>query len=428
MASYAIDKRPTKRTMKKVLLLAGLFAITAATQAAPVKNAELKPGTWKGVIQRPDGEQIVFNFEVKPVNGKKVLYVLNASERLLVDDIRQQGDSLWISMPFFDAHFATVIKSNGSLEGKYIKISGERRFEIPFFALPGNKERYPISPKTKYKVTGRWDVTFGEGKDASKAVGEFQQGANGKVTGTFLTPTGDYRYLEGGIEKDTLRLSAFDGSHVYLFKAKLDNDSTITQATFFAGGAGKEAWVANKDANAKLPDGFAAVKLRPGESKLNFRFPATTGEQIGIADDRFKNKVVVIQILGSWCPNCMDETKFLVDYYKKNKQRGVEVVGLAYERSTDFEKSKTALATFQKRLGVNYPFLVTTAAVSDPKRTEKTLPQIEPLQGFPTTIFIDKKGNVRKIHTGYDGPATGQHHEEFKKEFEGLINELLTEE
>ncbi len=93
MASYATDKRPTKRTMKKLLLIAGLFAFTGATQAAPVKNAELKPGTWKGVIQRPDGEQIVFNFEVKPVNGKKVLYVLNASERLLVDDIRQQGDS-----------------------------------------------------------------------------------------------------------------------------------------------------------------------------------------------------------------------------------------------------------------------------------------------------------------------------------------------
>ncbi len=99
----------------------------------------------------------------------------------------------------------------------------------------------------------------------------------------------------------------------------------------------------------------------------------------------------------------------------------------AYERTTDFEKSKQGLATFQKRLGVNYPFLVTTAAVSDPKRTEKTLPQIEPLQGFPTTIFIDKKGNVRKIHTGYDGPATGQHFEAFKKEFEELISSLLAE-
>lgn len=408
----------------------GLLFLTllgTSGQAAGPQKKGLKPGIWKGVIQRTDGQQIVFNFEVAPLNGKPVLYVLNAAERLLVDDIRQEGDSLFISMPFFDAHFATVIKSNGSLEGKYIKISGERRFEIPFYALPGNKERYPITAKPGYNISGRWAVTFGEGKDASQAVGEFQQAANGKVTGTFLTPTGDYRYLEGGIHKDTLRLSAFDGSHVYLFAARLENDTAIHQAVFYAGAAGKENWVARKDPDAKLPDGSESVKLRPGESKLNFRFPATTGEQIGINDDRYKGKVVVIQIMGSWCPNCMDETKFLVDYYKKNKEKGVEIVGLAYERYTDFDKSVKALAGFQKRLGINYPVLVTGVAVSDPQRTEKTLPQIEPLQGFPTTIFIDKKGNVRRIHTGYDGPATGQHHEAYRKEFETLVSTLLTE-
>lgn len=413
-----------KKVILSLLLLGNLVGPAAAANG---EKAELKNGIWKGVIQRPDGQQIIFNFEVKPLNGKPVLYVLNATERLFVDDIRQEGDSLWITMPFFDAHFATVIKSDGRLEGKFIKISGDRRSEIPFYALPNNKERYPATTKPAYNVTGRWAVTFGEGKAASEAVGEFVQGANGKVTGTFLTPTGDYRYLEGSILKDTLKLSAFDGSHVYLFAAKLDNDSAITHAMFYASGTAKENWVAKKDAGAKLPDGFDAVKLRPGENKLNFRFPSTDGEEIGINDPRYNNKVVIIQIMGSWCPNCMDETKFLVDYYNKNKQRGVEILGLAYERTTDFERSKTALAGFQKRLGINYPVLVATAAVSDPKRTEKTLPQIEPLKGFPTTIFIDKKGNVRKIHTGYDGPATGRHHEAFKKEFEELISSLLNE-
>ncbi|AXY77908.1 TlpA family protein disulfide reductase [Paraflavitalea soli] len=413
-----------KKVLLSLLLVSSLVIISSAATHA---KAELRPGIYKAVIQRTDGQQIVFNFEVASPHGKPVLYVLNASERMLVDDIRQQGDSLWITMPFYDAHFATVIKPNGSLEGKFIKISGDRRSEIPFYALPGNKERYPVTARPAYNVSGRWAARFGEGKDETLAVGEFVQAANGKVTGTFLTPTGDYRYLEGAIAADTLKLSAFDGSHVYLFTAKLDNDSTITQAVFYAGASGTEKWVAHKDPKAKLPDGFDAVKLRPGESKLNFSFPATDGKKVSINDARYKNKVVVVQILGSWCPNCMDETKFLVDYYKKNKQRGVEIVGLAYERTTDFERSKQSLATFQKRLGVNYPFLVTTAAVSDPKRTEKTLPQIEPLQGFPTTIFIDKKGNVRKIHTGYDGPATGQHYEAFKKEFEELITSLLAE-
>jgi peroxiredoxin len=414
--------------MKKIwlgLMLAGSLA--TSSKAEDNKKAVLKTGIWKAVIQRTDGQQIVFNFEVKPVNGKTVLYVLNATERLLVDDIRQQGDSIWITMPFFDAHFAAVIKSNGSLEGKFIKISGDRRSEIPFYALPNNKERYQATIKPKYNVSGRWAVRFEEDKNITLAVGEFQQFANGKVTGTFLTPTGDYRFLEGSIYQDTLKLSTFDGSHVYLFVARLDNDSTITQAAFYAGATGKETWVAQKDPHAQLPNGDDAVKLKPGESKLNFRFPSTNGDTISIGDTRYKNKVVIVQILGSWCPNCMDETTFLVDYYKKNKQRGVEVVGLAYERTTDFERSKKALATFQKRLGVNYPFLITGVPVSDPQRTEKTLPQIERIQGFPTTIFVDKKGNVRKIHTGYEGPATGKHHEVFKKEFEELVTALLNE-
>jgi peroxiredoxin len=414
--------------MRRRILLAVLMVSSVVMQGkAADSQPTLKSGIWKAVLQRADGQQIIFNFEVKSLNGKPALYVQNATERLLVDDIKQEGDSIRITMPFFDASFEAIIKSNGNLQGTFIKGRGERRQEIPFTAEYGKKDRYPVTANTSYKVSGRWAAKFGEGKDATIAVGEFKQLPGGKVTGTFLTPTGDYRFLEGGIHHDTLRLSAFDGSHVYLFAAKLDSDSTITQATFYAGATGKEGWVAQKDKHARLPDGYAAVKLRPGESRLNFRFPSTAGQQVGIDDARFKNKVVIIQILGSWCPNCMDETAFLSDYYKKNKQKGIEVLGLAYERTTDFEQSKKGLATFQKRFNVQYPFLVTGVAVSDPQRTEKTLPQIEPIQGFPTTIFIDKKGNVRKIHTGYDGPATGEHYEAFKKEFNELVNSLLNE-
>jgi peroxiredoxin len=406
---------------------AALASVMALTSLAAGNVPALKNGIWKATLQRPDGQQIIFNFEVKPANGKPALYVLNATERLLVDDIKQSGDSIWITMPFFDASFAAVITAKGNLQGTFIKGRGERRQEIPFLAEYGKKDRYPVTANTTFKVAGRWAAKFGEGKGSTLAVGEFKQFPGGKVTGTFLTPTGDYRFLEGSIQKDTLRLSSFDGSHVYLFAAKLDNDSTIMQAVFYSGATGKEEWVAQKDKHAQLPDGYTAVKLRPGESKLNFRFPSTEGEQIGIDDARFKNKVVIIQILGSWCPNCMDETAFLSEWYRKNKQKGVEIIGLAYERTTDFEQSKKGLATFQKRFNVQYPFLVTGVTVSDQQRTEKTLPQIEPIQAFPTTIFIDKKGNVRKIHTGYDGPATGEHYEAFKKEFNELINSLLSE-
>jgi thiol-disulfide isomerase/thioredoxin len=148
---------------------------------------------------------------------------------------------------------------------------------------------------------------------------------------------------------------------------------------------------------------------------------------VSLQDKAFRNKVVIIQIMGSWCPNCMDETRFLSDYYKKNKDRGIEVIALAYERTANYNESRKSLQSFKSRFDITYPVLITGVAVSDTLRTEKTLPRIKKILGFPTTIFIDKKGRVRKISTGFNGPGTGDHYEIFKKEFNELVDGLLKE-
>ena len=132
--------------------------------------------------------------------------------------------------------------------------------------------------------------------------------------------------------------------------------------------------------------------------------------------------------MGSWCPNCLDETKFLSDYYDRNKNRGIEVVSLAYEYSTDFQRSQKSLRRFQQLFSVKYPMLITGVAVSDSLRTEKTLPQITPIKAFPTTIFLDRKGNVHEIHSTFYGPGSGKHYEEFKKEFNATVDGLLKKE
>jgi len=415
-----------RNMVKKSLLNLLLVGITTVNifGATPL----LKPGTWRAVLQRPDGQQIVFNFETQFVKGKQLLYVLNAGERLLVDNIRRKNDSLWIQMPFFASGFAAKVKKDGNLEGLYIKNYGTRKQEIPFYAENGAKERYAVVAKPQHDITGRWAVNFGSKDDAeSKAVGEFEQQTNGKITGTFLTPTGDYRYLEGAVSADTLKLSGFDGGHAILFTAKLNDNNSISEADIYSGLTGHEKWTAKKDANAQLPDEYTFTKLREGETKLNFRFPSTKGDVVSINDERYKNKVVIIQILGSWCPNCMDETAFLSDYYNRNHDKGVEVIGLAYERTSDFAESKAALIPFQERFKVQYPILITGVEVSDKQRTEKTLPQLESIKAFPTSIIIDKKGNIRKIHSGFNGPGTGEHYTEFKKEFEETMSELLRE-
>jgi len=408
--------------MKKLLLAIG-FLITGLISSA--QNKKLQNGLWRGVLERTDGKQVVFNFETKDSAGKKILYVRNAAERLLVDDISYKGDSVIITLPFFDSQLHAAFVNNNELKGVWLKKLADRYQVISFSAFYNQPFRFSNSSNsTTANVSGRWNVRFLNASAMEEiSVGEFVQNGN-HVTGTFLNQTGDDRFLEGTIDGDSLRLSTFDGGHAFLFTAKIDGDS-LTGGQYFSGPTYKLNWIAKKDPNAKLPDEFSVTKMKQGESKLNFSFRDITGKKVSINDERFKNKVVIIQMMGSWCPNCMDETPFLSSVYNKYRDKGVEVIGLAYERTTDFERSQKSLGTFQKRFDVKYPLLITGVSVNDSLRAEKTLPQLEKIEGFPTTIFLNKKGEVEKIHTGFNGPGTGEHYEEQKKEFYDLINELL---
>jgi peroxiredoxin len=229
------------------------------------------------------------------------------------------------------------------------------------------------------------------------------------------------------LDGDSLLLSCFDGGHAFLFTAKVNDDNTITNGHYFTGGVNKEDWTAKRNPTASLPAEAAAMYLKPGEERLDFTFNDLDGKPVSINDDRFRNKVVIVQIMGSWCPNCMDETSFLSDYYNENKYRGFEVVSLAYEYSTDIERSVKSLRKFQQRFNVQYPMLVTGVSTSDSLRTEKTLPQLTPIKFFPSSVILDKKGRVRKLDTGFNGPGTGEHFVQFRKEFEKLVNDLLLE-
>lgn len=417
--------------------LCRFFFIFLAVLSAPIVRAntainisdstKLSIGIWRGEIIRGDGNTIPFNFETRETAGKKVIYIINGSERLLVDNIRRQGDSLFIEMPFFDSHFSLRILNEQKLEGVWIKNYGTRQVAIPFIANFNISERYPLSKASAFNISGRWSVHFRSATDSTEAVGEFKQSGS-RVTGTFLTITGDYRFLEGVVSGNALWLSTFDGGHAYSFVSKILDTNKMTDGFYYAGATSIETWVAEKNEQARLPDEFSQTRLKDSTNTfLHFKFPDLEGHMVSINDPEFKNKVVIVQILGSWCPNCMDETRFISAYYLQNKSRGVAVVGLAYERTTSYASAKKLLQPFVTRFNVTYPILVTGVAVSDSLRSEKTIPEIREIVGFPTTIFIDKKGVIRKIHTGFNGPGTGEHYEIYKKEFNELVNSLLSE-
>lgn len=415
----------TKNISKKYLYLVASLLMVLTTGWHPGPQV-LKNGIYRFALQRPDGQEIVFITEVKDSSGKKIMYIVNGNDRLLADEISVNNDSVYIRLPFFESSLLARIENN-NLSGTWVRDYGKRQQKLPFVATFNQGERFPVSVAPAYNISGRWAVLFtGRGGRMNEAVGEFTQDGT-HLSGTFRTSTGDYRFLEGVVTGDSLYLSGFDGAGAKLFVAKIENGQTISEGKYYSGGFGTQTWVAKKDDKASLPDEYALTQLKPGATKPGFSFPDMNGNLVSVADQRFQNKVIVLQIMGSWCPNCMDEARFISDNYEYYKNKGVEFIGLAFELSPDFETARKALQPFVKRFNIRYPVLIPGVSVSDSLRTEKTLPQLEKIKAFPTTIFLDKKGNIRKIHTGFDGPATGIRYEQYKKEFEEIIGELVNE-
>jgi thiol-disulfide isomerase/thioredoxin len=426
---------PVVIELRKAVLGAGLALAAVACQsnspstetpAAGTTEAAgatmLSAGTWRGVLSA-QGQEIPFLFDVATDGGKPTVTLRNGEERLKLDEITTAGDSTTIRLGVFDA--ALVVRADGAdkLKGTWVKYDGKEPYRVPFAATK-SEQQYPTTTSQPQSFDGTWKVEFkGTDGDVTPAVGVFKQ-TGADVTGTFLTSTGDYRYLVGQADGNALKLTTFDGSHGFLFTAQ--KQGTALKGDFYSGKSGHETWTATLDPNAKLPDANALTGMKPGQKKLDFKFPSIyEGGSISPSDPKYKGKVVVLQVLGSWCPNCMDETNFLAPWYEKNKQRGVEIIGLGYERTTDQAVATRKLLKMKERMNIGYDIAV--AGEASAAAASKSLPQLQKVLAFPTTIFLDKKGEVRKIHTGYSGPGTGKYYEQEVAEFNKTIDQLLAE-
>ena len=381
----------------------------------------LKLGKWRAEIEVSDKEILPFNFEV---TSTKSLKIFNADEVIFLDDITYRNDSVFINMPSFDGYYIAAKFSDDMLEGVFIQESRDRI--VPFMAEFGVDERFVVSEQPKYNISGHWETIFGDGNEykEEEALGIFEQNGS-HITGTFRTTTGDYRFLDGVLNGDQLKLSTFDGSHVYLFTATV-GDSTL-EGTYYSGNHFKEPFRAKRNETYDLPDPESLTALNEGYDTLGFSFPDTSDHMVSLKDDQFKDKVVVVQLMGSWCPNCLDETKFYSEYYREHRDQNIAFVALAFEYAKTKEKAFKSIERLKHSIGIEYPVLLAQYGTTDKALAQEKLPMLNRVLSYPTTIILDKTGKVRKIHTGFNGPATGEKYVVFKKDFEEFIDKLLKE-
>lgn len=415
--------------LRKFSLIISL-ALFITGQSCNTETETPSEGIWQAGIFR-DQVSIPFLLDIRASQDKSyyIVHALNGTERLLMDTAHVQNDSIHIPMQLFDSE---IVAKTGKdkLEGVWKKYRlGAEIGSLPFSATYNLEYRFRPEENNATAagsvISGKWNTTFisEDGKDSSRAVGVFEQ-SGGLVKGSFLTTTGDYRFLAGTADKDSLLLSSFDGSHLYLFRAKIQEDGSL-QGDFYAGLNGYRTWNAFKDPSAELPDAAALTYLKPGYETLDFSFPDVNGNLITSNDPRFDQKVVIIQIMGSWCPNCMDETNFLAPWYKDNRDRGIEIIGLTYEQSEDMAVSAPKIHKMVQRFDITYPVVLAGSRAKE--STEKSLPALNHIMSFPTTIIVDKNKKVRHIHTGFSGPGTGHYYDEYVENFNQLIDKLVAE-
>lgn len=406
------------------LLIAVIVTFSGCSSNPEAPQAKLKSGIWRAALST-QGQELPFNFEVTlQESGDYFVHLINGDEKLEAGIVEFKGDSINIPLGYFDASLQGKITESG-ITGFYTKHYAKDYF-IPFEAFPKATSRFTEDNDDQLlDFDGMWEVTFVDPEEETSypAIGIFGQ-KSGKMEGTFLTRTGDYRYLEGIAGDNKLKLSTFDGDHAYLFFAELQEDGTL-KGEFFSGKGGYKTWTAFKNPDAVLPDPEELTFLKEGYDKIEFTLPDLDGNPVSLSDDKYQGKVIILQIFGSWCPNCMDESKFLAPWYDTNKDRGVEIIGLAYENKDDFDYAKKRVQRMVDKLNINYDFVI--GGSREVEKANQTLPMLNKVFIFPTTIFIDRSGKVRKIHSGFSGPGTGKYYDQFVEEFGQFMDQLLQE-
>ena len=416
----------TSRPIRASCLIFALGWVATGCEDAPIAEAPagLPTGYWAASISLPGGD-IETGIEISRDGESYGASLVNGQERVRIDEVRFADGELVLRFPAFNNEIRATL-ADGMLAGELtlVKRFGDTQV-MPFTARRGSDISAEGGPAANHDLSGRWAVQFHEPDGTSAAsIGEFAQRGS-RVFGTFLNPNGDHRFLAGHVRGNDFHLSTFDGAHAFIFSGTVNEDGEIEDADFWSGTSWHQTWSAKRDMTVELPDAFSRTWLKPGYERFEFEFPDENGNIVSLSDEKYRDKVVMVTLAGTWCPNCNDEARYLAPFYEKYRDRGLEVVALMFEHFEDATVAAEQVRAFRAKHGIEYDTLI--AGISDKDDASRKLPSLSAVLAFPTTIFIDRDGRVRKIHTGFSGPGTGEHFVALQNQFTELVTTLLAE-
>jgi thiol-disulfide isomerase/thioredoxin len=355
------------------------------------------------------------NSPITIYNGKEV-YQLSVKKRI--------GDTIVYQFPAQDAEWRVAFEKDFSeARGWWINYNKKVPVRYPVHLYMTLSELIPKPDTIFPELFGRWKVLFEPGTPNEEVlVGVFQQEINGRIFGSFLSETGDYRYLHGYAANGKLHLQTYTGYWAFVVEADLNGSDEMT-GVFYSGGKSSSPFKAMKDETVQLRDEAELTYLIKRDERVVLNnLSKLNGRKTNL--DLAKNgQVTLIQIMGTWCPNCIDEANLLKELHAAYGKQGLEIIALGFEVGTDTKKQRSRLKRFVKDLQVNYP--VYLAGTSSKEAAAAYFPMLNGIMSFPTSILVDEQGKIIAIHTGFSGPATGPAYTELVNKYKQEIENAL---
>jgi thiol-disulfide isomerase/thioredoxin len=398
------------------LFTVALAALLTAPSAALAQRAS-PAGVWDAVVTVSNNTvEIPFKFEIVQAAGGYRGYFFDGDVKVPSQPGTFENGLVVLRFDQYGARVEAILNGD-RLEGKYDR--GTRGAAYPFKAVRAVAAK-PAADKVP-SIGGEWRIPTRSSKGES--AWRFIVRQNGPlVSATILRIDGDTGTLSGRYANGKFLISHFSGARPVKYEITQNPDGSLE---LLQNGQQKLTALRLTDARAKEvvptnPTQFTRVK-DPSEP-FRFSYPDLNGKLVSNTDARFKGKVVLVSITGSWCPNCHDEAPFLTELYRTYRAKGLEIVALAFEEA-DQLKNPVRPRGFVKQFGIEYPFLL----VGEPEEAPAKISQAENLNAFPTTFVLGRDGRVRSVHAGFASVATGTVHAESKKEMAAEVERLLAE-
>jgi thiol-disulfide isomerase/thioredoxin len=392
------------------LLLATSFV------ASPAAQAQSPAGLWDAAVV-VGGLEIPFRFEITRNGSAIAANFFNGDEKVASTGGKFDNGSLVLN---FD-HYATAVEAalvNGRLVGTYNRATGFYPFYAKRFAPS------PVFPNEVPAIDGVWQIGGVKSNKGEAAWRLIVRQSGAEVTAAILRVDGDTGALAGTFRDGKFVVSHFSGARPLVLELTPTKDGNLE---ILRNRTERLVAVRAKDAKVKdVPeptDPSRHSSVKDPTEPFKFSFPDINGKVLSSTDERFRGKVMIVSISGSWCPNCHDEAPFLAQLYQQYQSKGLEIVSLSFEEEAQKAKGYARLKAFNKRYGVEYPVVL---AGEQADLAEK-VPQIHNLNSFPTTIFIGRDGLVRGVHAGFAGAASGAFHDSAKEEITATVERLLGE-